>query len=396
MKIAAILGYDVTDGGGFSQALNAIGQMARLCEGKYEFTVFTSQKKNIEYLNKLGYEACYFRYGLAGKWLSYSATNPLLGLVQSTLKLISGFEKSLLAEAVDLAYFVTTTRQCLALQKLNYITTVWDLCHRDSPEFPEVRSYNEFLSREYIYSNALSQALIVLCDSAELAKRIGGRYGVDSDRLLAMPFAPSPLLEEDYSVSAQTVLSKYQLKPGYFFYPAQFWAHKNHVRILQALKILKDDGISREVVFCGGDHGNLEQVKSRVAEFGLEEAVRLLGFVPADEMRSLYEGCAAVVMPTYFGPTNIPPLEAWKLGKPLIYSAHLSEQAGNAALLVNPDSAEDLADAMQMVVEPGIAADLVQKGHARLLVIDKERQFAETVMSERLGQFSKRLACWSS
>ena len=396
MKIAAILGYDVTDGGGFNQALNAIGQMARLCEGKYEFTVFTSEKKNIRYLNKLGYEASYFRYGLTGKWLSYSATSPLLGLVQSMLKLISGFEKSLLAEAVDLAYFVTTTRQCLALQKLNYITTVWDLCHRDSPEFPEVRSYNEFLSREYIYSNALSQALIVLCDSAELANRIGNRYGVDSERLLAMPFAPSPLLEQDYSVSAQEVLSKYQLKPGYFFYPAQFWAHKNHVRILQALKILKDDGITREVVFCGGARGNLEQVKSRIAEFGLEEAVHLPGFVQAEEMRSLYEGCAAVVMPTYFGPTNIPPLEAWKLGKPLIYSDHLSEQAGNAALLVNPDSAEDLANAMRIVVEPGIAEDLVQKGHVRLLEIDNQRQLAETAMSERLGQFSKRLECWSS
>ncbi len=395
MKIAAILEYDITTGGGFNQALNAIAQMARLCEGKYEFTVFTSQKKNIEYLNKLGHEAYFFKYGLIGKWLSYSATSPLPRHIQSRIKLISGLEKRLLSEAVDLAYFVTTTSHCLALQKLNYITTVWDLCHRDSPEFPEVRSYNEFLSREYIYSNALGQAFFVLCDSAESTKRIGRRYGVDSEQLLAMPFAPSAFIEEDYSASGPGVLTKYQLKPGYLFYPAQFWAHKNHVRILQALKILKDAGIAREVVFCGADHGNLEHVKSTVAGFGLEEDVHLLGFVQAEEMRSLYESCAAVVMPTYFGPTNLPPLEAWKLGKPLIYSAHLSEHAGNAALLVNPDSAEDLANAMRTVIEPGITENLVQKGYARLLEIDKERQLAEIAMAERLAQFSKRLVCWS-
>jgi len=395
MKIAAILEYDITKGGGFNQALNAVGQMARLCEGRYEFTVFTTKKKNIEYLNKLGHKAFFFRHGLLGRWITNSAASPLLRRLQSVLKLISGFEKKLLSEQVDLVYFVTTTRHCLELQKLNYITTVWDLCHRDTPEFPEVRSYNVFLSREYIYSNTLSQALFVLCDAAESARRISRRYGVDSERLLAMPFAPSPFIEEDHSVSSAEVLKKYRLNPGYFFYPAQFWAHKNHVRILQALKILKDAGITRQVVFSGADQGNLEHVKNRVAEFGLEDAVYFPGFVSEGEMRSLYESCAAVVMPSYFGPTNIPPLEAWKLGRPLIYSAHLAEQAGDAALLIDPDSAEDLADAMRRVVEPGIADDLIQKGYARLLEIDKERQCAETAMSERLDRFSKRLSCWS-
>jgi len=65
-----------------------------------------------------------------------------------------------------------------------------------------------------------------------------------------------------------------------------------------------------------------------------------LGFVPIEDMRGLYEGSLAIVMPTYFGPTNIPPLEAWTLEKPLIYSTHLAEQAGDAALLIDPNNAK--------------------------------------------------------
>ena len=44
-----------------------------------------------------------------------------------------------------------------------------------------------------------------------------------------------------------------------------------------------------------------------------------MNFLPDEEISYLYKNCLAVVMPTYFGPTNIPPLEAFKLGIPTIY-----------------------------------------------------------------------------
>ena len=51
----------------------------------------------------------------------------------------SPFEKKLIAHQIDLVYFLSPTSLALSLEKLNYITTLWDLCHRDNPEFPEVR-----------------------------------------------------------------------------------------------------------------------------------------------------------------------------------------------------------------------------------------------------------------
>jgi glycosyltransferase involved in cell wall biosynthesis len=395
VRIAAIIGNKVTAGGGFNQALNAIRQMARLCENRYDFLVFTSEAENIPYFEKIGIEAKIFRPGITDKWVTAAATGEFARYIQSKLKVVGRLERELQQNKIDLAYFVTPGRRSLTLQRINYVATVWDLCHRDSPEFPEVRDNFEFLSREFIYSNTLSQALFVLCDSLTLCDRMSRRYGLDKERLIAMPFSPGPFTESVHSEAGEAVLEHYGLTKGYYFYPAQFWAHKNHVRILQALELLNKKGKTPHVVFSGGDQGAMSHVKATASKLGVGEQVQFLGFVPAEHVRGLYEGCRAVVMPSYFGPTNLPPLEAWELNKPLLYSSHLSEQSGQSALLFDPDSAVELAKAMDDVTDSKVAESLVREGTQRLAEIDKFREQAEQEMLSRLDIFSKRLECWS-
>jgi len=112
-------------------------------------------------------------------------------------------------------------------------------------------------------------------------------------------------------------------------------------------------------------------------------------------MRGLYEGCSAVVMPTYFGPTNLPPLEAWTVGRPLVYSKHLAEHAGEAAVLADPDDAQDLARAIQQATDPATAARLVASGKLRLQQIERQRAEAEAELLRRLQQFGSRRKCWA-
>ena len=77
-------------------------------------------------------------------------------------------------------------------------------------------------------------------------------------------------------------------------------------------------------------------------ELKVDRQIRHLGYVPANDMAALYANAEALVMPTFFGPTNIPILEAWGLGCPVITSdiRALREQAGDAALLADPNSAD--------------------------------------------------------
>ncbi|MDF1594001.1 MAG: glycosyltransferase family 1 protein [Desulfobacterales bacterium] len=394
MKIIALLEIKITSGGGFNQAMNAIFQMKRLCENRFEFAVITTIQDNIPILERLDINADLMPVSLFGKLLLKFVTMPLWQRIQSRLRLILPFEKMLINHGADLIYFVAPSARSTTMQRLNYITTVWDMCHRDTPEFPEIREFNQFHALENLYRSSLAPSVTVLTDSITSAENISRRYGIDRDRLLPMPFSPATFLSEMHANGMNEVLDKYRVEYGYFFYPSQFWSHKNHIRILEALLILRQEGIRPIVVFTGSDTGNRKVVEGFITQNDLAGQVKILGFVPAEDMRGLYSGCRAVVMPTYFGPTNLPPLEAWMIGKPLIYSLHFHEQAGDAAILIDPDNSVDLAKAMKAIMDDRLCIELVEKGRRRLQEIENQRDAAEMELLARLVRFEKRSRCW--
>lgn len=395
MKIVAILEDTIDAGGEFSQALNAISQMARICTGLFDFEVFTIHSENIRYLDELGVRSVLFKYTLLDRLISLSSSSPVLNLVLNRCGITSSFESTLCRHGADLVYFTSQTSNSNKLKNINYITTIVDLCHRDSPEFPEVRNSGDYYWREHHLKNNLAPALIVITASDQLSSLISARYGIDADRMLAMPFSPAPFLNAGSALDKQTVLKEYGLEEGYFFYPAQFWAHKNHICILEALLVLKSRGLDYTVVFAGGDKGNRTHIEHFIDQHSLERQVKFLGFVPAEHMRGLYEGCLAVTMPTYFGPTNLPPLEAWTVGRPLIYSSHLVAETGQAAICVNPDNSEELADAMISCYDQSTREELVKAGVLQLKEIKTQRSAAELQLRDILLQFSLRRRCWA-
>jgi glycosyltransferase involved in cell wall biosynthesis len=210
-----------------------------------------------------------------------------------------------------------------------------------------------------------------------------------------MPFSPMPFIEQKYASEVQDVLNKYNLEVGYYYYPAQFWAHKNHVRILQALIILRDvHSYMPQVVFSGKDFGNLEYIKQFIKANNLDSQVKIIGFVPSEDMRDLYKNATAIVMPTYFGQTNLPPLEAWTLGIPLIYSTQLAEQACDAALLIDPDNSTELSDAMLLCANSEVRNQLIDAGNQRIKEIARLRMIAEETICSLLMKFEARRQCW--
>jgi len=394
MKIIAIIEKPITSGGGFNQALNAIQQMSRLSVDKFDFSVVTPAKENIDSLKRLNIKTDYVAITFFDKILSRLFTGRIWGQILAKLKIVGPFEKQLIKQNCDLVYFVEQSSRSECLQNLNFIETVHDLCHQDQLEFPEVRNFGEFRSRELVFQNTLKCAFIVMADSEELADKINSRYGVDRDRIVTMPFSPSPFLKEPQVSNSVNILKLYKLDYGYFFYPAQFWAHKNHYRIIEAVKLLHQEGKQCRVVFVGGDKGNYDFLDRLIRGYGLGKHVQSLGFLPAEHMRALYENCQAVIMPTYFGSTNLPPLEAWLMGKPLIYSKLCSEQAGNAALLIDPDDTNSVADAMKSMLDESISKKYKKNGYERLKQISTMRKISESNLSAKLLQFEQKMKCW--
>ena len=169
-----------------------------------------------------------------------------------------------------------------------------------------------------------------------------------------IPIFAGNCIEEQVSAERQAeILLQFGLvKNRYFFYPAQFWAHKNHANLIKAFAEFLKKHPEYKLVFTGSDKGNKVYVQSLVEQLELKDKVVFTGFVENAAINTFYTNATALCMASFFGPTNMPPLEAMHIGCPVICSdiAGHREQLGDAALYFDARDSKALTQCMEEVV----------------------------------------------
>jgi glycosyltransferase involved in cell wall biosynthesis len=402
IRLAVFFNQPIFSGGGYQQSINAALLTCKLPPDLVQPIFYTTLKENVAGLHAHGIDAIYIKLlrfpRVRSRIRNFVEQLKIFGNTDSFLSL-DPFERQLLSQNIDLVYFLSPEFFARYLVRLNYITTVWDLCHRDDPEFPEVRWGGEFEARENNYRAILPRATAILVDSEQGKDNVVRRYGIDTERIYVMPFEAaqgSQLNDDDYSSAFINIQLKYKLDVPYVFYPAQFWAHKNHVYLLEGLKILECRyGKKIGAIFAGCDQGNLDYVKEYVNKLSLQDRVRFAGFVPNSEIPYLYRQSLALVMPTYFGPTNIPPLEAFSLGVPVLYpdKAGLRDQVAGAALLMDLNNPSTMADHLaRLISDADLRECLISAGQVRLESYSHVNRVQ--VLESIIKNFQWRRTCW--
>jgi glycosyltransferase involved in cell wall biosynthesis len=200
-------------------------------------------------------------------------------------------------------------------------------------------------------------------------------YGdlIDGDRIRVLPFVPSPYLVPATPEQVEAVRHRHHLPDRYLLMPAQFWPHKNHRRVVEALASPAARDADIHVVMTGGALDGLRQqtlteIRETIDALAVGDRVHLTGQVADEEMAALYGASTGVILPTFFGPTNIPVVEAWALGVPVLTSdiRGIREQCRDAAWLVDPRSVDAIAHGMVALwTDEGLRARLVAAGSAR-------------------------------
>ena len=404
--LAVFFDHKIEVGGNFQQSLNNIFLATRLISNEIDVKIITTKKENLKVLKKYGLKCFLYAPNIFSRiWMHFRETSSVL-----IYKIINLFfkknhiEKFLESNNIDLIYFVSQSTYASYVNSINYIYTLFDLCHRDNPEFPEVKNNRNFEFREAIFQKNLPRAIAVLVESNLGKKNAIHRYRLDDDRVHVFPIGPAPLIQskkiqinDKIENKYIDIKKKYDLRYDYIFYPAQFWAHKNHIYILKALNILQNESsIVLGAIFSGSDQGNLSYIKDMTKKFNLESQVRFIGFVPNEEMPYLYSQSLALVMPTYFGPTNIPPLEAFKLNIPVLYSdlKGLRDQVKEAALLLDLDDPKSLVSNLKKLLSSNELRDnLINKGKLRYdeIVLNNNNY---NILKKIIENFKSRRDCW--
>jgi glycosyltransferase involved in cell wall biosynthesis len=181
---------------------------------------------------------------------------------------------------------------------LPYVMAIHDLQHRLQPQFPEVSANGEWEYREYLFRNGARHATLLLADSEAGKEDILAFYsehGAVSERIKVLPFLPAAYLPSEVPAAEMArVREKYRLPDRFLFYPAQFWPHKNHVRIVRALGLLKaQERIDPAIVFCGSKEGTIRrqtftEMMKVAHDNGIETQIVNLGYVPDEDIGALY------------------------------------------------------------------------------------------------------------
>ena len=398
IRLGVVFDQEIHSGGGYQQALNAALLARELPANVAEVTFFSTLHKNIPTLASHGIQAKILSFSFFEKIRNYlrrQITNAHLLRLIENVERYSPLEKILVNHQIDLVYFLSPSIWARSLEKLNYITTVWDLCHRDDPEFPEVRWSRNFEARDQTYMAILPRAAAILVDSEIGKKNTARRYGVDQERIHILPFQAAEATQREVDCSIDPS-EKYQLDLPYVFYPAQFWAHKNHVYLLEGLRLLEHQyGKRVGAIFAGGDMGSRAYIERFANNLGLKDRIRFIGFVSNEEIVALYRHSIALVMPSYFGPTNLPPLEAFQLGVPVLYSDKhgLRDQVGDAALLMDLKNPQSMAIHLKNLIEDEhLAKRLIAAGYERLKFFDSYDRVG--LLQKVIEDFSWRRLCW--
>lgn len=300
------------------------------------------------------------------KWKLYKLINLLNYLINRRVVNIIRKQK------LDLIFYFSASHLATLID-VPFVTVIYDLQHRLNPQFKEVSADGRWETREYGVNYACKYAFRLFVDSAIGKEDIQKYYKVESKRIVVLPFLSPSYLRTNIS-SKKTILTikKLHLPSDYIFYPAKFWPHKNHKNLIKALSILKKHGKIVNLVLTGSkdaDFSSFDSIMKLVKKYSLDDQVIYLGLVNNEELSVIYKFAKALVMPTYFGPTNIPVLEAWAMAVPVIYSdiRGCREQLGDAGLLVNPNDPNSIAEKILCIyTEHELRLKLTTKGKQKL------------------------------
>jgi len=197
-----------------------------------------------------------------------------------------------------------------------YATHLWDIQHRINPWFPEVSYGGAWEKREELLSHVLRRAAVVIVGSEASRDEVSHYYQVVRERIRILPF-PVPDFALD-PASVHWVANGRSISNDFLFYPAQFWAHKNHVLLLEACRQVRNDfSWNLDLVFVGSDKGNEAYLRDYADRLGLTAAVHFLGHVRQKKLIQFYREAFCLAFSFLMWPRKSAParsLRSWLPG----------------------------------------------------------------------------------
>ena len=288
---------------------------------------------------------------------------PLPGVSLSLLSKCFGERVSRpLMAAVDVAHFTNFT--AFPIRGAKTVLTVHDLAFLRFPRTIELKSY---ITLKACLRFSLDIADGIIVPSFSTKKDIVDFYKYPEKKIVVIPLGVN---HDIYRPIADIhLLNAFKQKHSlgrYILFLGTLEPRKNTARLLDAYSILcKKMGVEQapDLIFGGGRgwKNKAFEVKYQNLDKPIRNKIRFLGYLLQEELPFLYSGADIFVFPSLWEGFGLPPIEAMACGTPVVTSnvSSLPEVVGDAAILVDPNSAEEIAEAIyQILIDEHLALSL--------------------------------------
>lgn len=234
------------------------------------------------------------------------------------------------------------------------IAWIPDFQHR---ALPQLFTRAGYWKRELGFRAQVAAGRTIMLSSEDSRRACERFYPATRGRTRVVRFAIPPAQSMPLD-RARAVANRHGLPSHFFFMPNQFWSHKNHLLVADALALLRERGRGDIVVAASGKQldprnpAHFPALQARITELRLADNFRLLGLIPYEDLPGLMCASTALLNPSLFEGWSTSVEEARALGVPMLLSdldVH-REQAGTDASYFDRHSAESLASALQSFV----------------------------------------------
>jgi glycosyltransferase involved in cell wall biosynthesis len=247
-------------------------------------------------------------------------------------------------------------------EEIPTVVTVVDTLHRDFPfSLPvQAREWRELQFRKLLASADFFQVI-----SEFTAERLKSLYHVSPERIFVTHLP----------IHTRLTPTALERQP-FFFYPANFWVHKNHEVLLIAYQfyLARCAGQQKwELVLTGHSDERAQALQSIADDLGISSQVKFLGHVSEKELARLYSSASCLVFPSLHEGFGIPIVEAMSFGVPIVCGRETSlpEIAGPAAFYADMRNPQKLGEALCTIAgNEGLRDELVALGKERLKRFD--------------------------
>ena len=402
MKIGIYLEGSPEMGGGFFQSLKSSLLLLDIEKYKSKIELIITHSKTKEYLQKKKIHNKLFRLTKVYNYLSQLFEIDYSRELLRKIKINHPFYNFIKKQKYDLIIFLGPSQMSKFCEEVAFISNIWDLDHKKNSQFPEHNLNNIYEHKEKLFKEIVTRAFKILVPHKSNKNDLINFYKADENKVIVQNFIPMlPTIYNENKHNKElykNLFKKFNLPLDkiIIFYPAQFWAHKNHKYIIDAAEILKKENNKKYLfIFCGGNKGNFKYIKDLISKKLLGDFVKIHTFLTDDEVISFYLNSHGVIMPTYCGPTNLPIYEAFYFKKIIFYTKDLipDDPINNHLIEIDISSPVNLCKQLEIYTDTERLNKIVLDNYEYYKLICNENTFKENY-EKILNEFSYLLHRW--